>query len=84
MERSKNIEVKNEKQLNNQLEMVRNKIINNVQKESLNRLKFLGNISQNAKEKYNEIKKMDKTIDYDKLVCSRTMGRFITLPFLEG
>ena len=72
MKRLKNIECKNEQQLDNQLELVKN---NNAERESLNRLKFLGNMNQNAKEKYNEIKKIDSENNYDELVCAHTNGK---------
>ena len=62
----KNIEGKNEQQLNNQIELVK---YNNVERKSLNKLTFLTNMSQSAKEKYNEIKKIDSEINYNKLVC---------------
>ena len=44
-------------------------------KESLNRLRFLGSMSQNAKGKYSKIKKIDRAIDFNKLACSRANGK---------
>ena len=67
----KNIEGKNEQQLNNQLELVKY----NVERKSLNKLTFLTNMSQNAKEKYTEIKKIDSEINYNKLVCVHANGK---------
>ena len=50
--RLKNIKDKSEEQWNNQLKLVKNNNINSVQKESLDRLKFWSNMSQNAKENF--------------------------------
>ena len=79
MKRLKNIENKNEEQLNNQLQLVKN---NSLDRESLNKLKFLGTTSQSSEEKYSEIKKIDSEIkkidseiDYNKLVCVHTNGK---------
>ena len=70
------IEDRNEEQLNNQL-----KLVENVSKESLDKLKFLNKRSQDAEGKNNEIKEIDHKIDYNKLACIR-MERFMNLLFL--
>ena len=75
MKRLKNIEGKNEEQLNNQLRLVEN---NSANKESFKKLKFLNKIDQDAKEScikaYNELEKYNKS-DYNKLVCVHTNGK---------
>ena len=70
------IQDRNEEQLNNQL-----KLVENVNKESLDKLKFLNKRSQDAEGKNNEIKEIDHKIDYNKLACIR-MERFMNLLFL--
>ena len=72
------IEDRNEEQLNNQLKLVENDSVN---KESLDKLKFLNKRSQDAEGKNNEIKEIDHKIDYNKLACMR-MERFMNLLFL--
>ena len=64
----KNVEDINKKQLEKQLKHIENDI-NNVNTKTFKKLTFLNRLGPGAKEKLDEIKEIDKEIDYTKLVC---------------
>ena len=80
MKRLKHVEDINKKQLEKQLKPFEN-TIDNANRKAFKKLKFL---IYKAKEALDDIKELDKKIDYTKLVCMHANGKiFLTLTFLE-
>ena len=75
LKRLKNIEGKNEEQLKNQLKLIEN---NSSDKNSFKGIRFLSNISEEAKEVLHKIKELNNEINYNKLVRVHTNGRVYT------
>ena len=74
MKTLKNVENINKKQLEKQLKHIENDI-NNANTKTFKKLRFLNRLGTGAKEKLDEIKEIDKEIDYTKLACVHTNGK---------
>ena len=53
--------------------------IDNTNTKAFKKLRYLNRLGTDAKEKLDEIKKMDKEIDYAKLVCVYTVCHILTI-----
>ena len=73
MKRLKNIEGITKGQIKSQLKPIENDL-DSANKNAFKKLRFLNELSLEAKEKLNKIKELDREIDYTKLVCVHTNG----------
>ena len=82
LKRLKNSEDTTKDQIKSQLKPIENGV-DSANKNAFKKLKFLSGLSLEAKERFNEIKKINEKIDYTKLVCVHTNGKIFNFTFLD-